>query len=334
MADIFQFFYALQSYAFMQRAMLAAIIIGVVCSLVGVFILLRGMIFLGEAIAHSAFAGAALALLIKINPLLSILGFSVGSAVGIGYVNEKQVMRNEIIIGIVFSFFMALAILFIGLMEQYSTEVQSILFGNILLVTQENFVLLLAFGAIVLALLIFTKKELFLMTFDTDYAEITGIPVRLLNYLFLILISITISVSLKAIGAVLVFALIVTPAAAAYQWTFQLNRLLVLAAAFGVFGSVFGLVFSYLLDVPSGSTIVTVVTAVFILSFIFSPKRRQAKLTPVDCVYCKEYILEERRCEDPDDCPAAKIPHQHTETGYVIKKNDLPKKEPTKHDHS
>ncbi|MFX0095667.1 MAG: metal ABC transporter permease, partial [Candidatus Hodarchaeota archaeon] len=277
------------------------------------------------------FAGAALALLIGINPLFTILLFSVGSATGIGYVNEKKLMSNEVIIGIIFSFFMALAILFIGLMEQYSTDIQSILFGNVLLVTFENFMLLLIIGVIVLGLLLFTKKELFLMTFDTEFAEITGIPVRFLNYLFLILVSVTISVSLRALGAILVFAMIVTPAAAAYQWTFRLNRLLLLSAAFGVLASVFGLFFSYLFDIPSGSTIVTSITAIFVFSFILSPKRRKAKLNPNECPYCKEWIAG--TCEDPEDCPASHIPHSHIRDGYIIDKKDLPEETITQHDH-
>ncbi|GAI88035.1 unnamed protein product, partial [marine sediment metagenome] len=125
MASLADFFVAL-SNPLMQRALITAVIIGIIGSVIGVFVLLKGMIFLGEAIAHSAFAGAALGILLGIDPLITILIFGVTSAIGIGYVNEKKVMKDDVIIGVVFTFFMALAILLIGLMPSYSTDIFSI----------------------------------------------------------------------------------------------------------------------------------------------------------------------------------------------------------------
>ncbi|MCK5157658.1 MAG: metal ABC transporter permease, partial [Candidatus Heimdallarchaeota archaeon] len=215
MSKLAEFFQAFQ-YPFMQYALIAGVVIGIVCSIIGVFVLLRGLIFLGQAIAHSAFAGAALAILTGIDPILTIIGFSVVSAVGIGYVNQKKLMNSEVIIGIVFAFFMALAILFIGLHGEYSSDINSILFGNILLVDLADMLLLIVFSFVILMLVFAIKKELYFMTFDSQQAQVSGVPVKFLSYLFLIAVSLTISVSLKAIGAILVFAMIVTPAAAAY----------------------------------------------------------------------------------------------------------------------
>ncbi len=315
MPDFFQFIQALQ-YSFMQRALLASIGIGIICSLIGVFVLLRGMVFLGEAIAHSAFAGAAFGLLFGIDPLLGILLFSIVAAMSVGYVNEKRMMRDEVIIGITFSFFMALAVLFIGFLPTYSTDINSILFGNILLVSIPNLLLLLFFSFLVLVVLLIFKKEYHYLTFDTESAAISGVPIRVLSYLFLLLVSVTISVSLRAIGAILVFAMVVTPAAAAYQLTFKLNRMIGYSASIGVVSSVVGLYFSYIFDVPSGSTIVAVVTLIFVVSFIFSPKRRAVHLPPTECPYCKPG--ETRPDCEKFDCMHRFIPHVHSSQGLVI----------------
>lgn len=332
MADFLHFFDALRKYSFLQRALISAVIIGIICSLIGVFILLRKMVFLGQGIAHSAFAGAALGLLLGVDPLLTILLFSVFSALTIGYVDEKKLIESEVMIGVIFSFFMALAILFIGMMDVYSTDVVSILFGNILIITQARLILFIIFSVMVIMLLFMIKKELFFMTFDPELAEVSGVPVRSLTYMFLLMVSVTISVSLRAIGAILVFAMIITPAAAAYQWTYHINRMMILSMIFGVFASVFGLYLSFTFDLPSGSTIVSVVTAIFVLSFFFSPKRLAAKKAIHECPYCKDYLLEGEVCQKPK-CIAAGVAHAHMDHKISIDKKYLPEKEPTKHDH-
>lgn len=330
MSILLEFFQAFQ-YPFMQRAFVSAFVIGVVCSIIGVFVLLRGLIFLGQAIAHSAFAGAALAILLGIDPILTIIGFSVVSAVGIGYVNQKKLMNSEVIIGIVFAFFMALAILFIGLHGEYSSDINSILFGNILLVDLADMLLLIVFSFVILLIVFAIKKELYFMTFNSQQAQVSGVPVKFLSYLFLIAVSLTISVSLKAIGAILVFAMIVTPAAAAYQWTFKINTMIILSAIFGVFSAVFGLFFSYILDLPSGSTIVILITLIFVISFLASPKRRSAKKDLLECPFCKDYLPGP--CDECDgDCDLG-IPHTHEDDRIIISTKHLPDKEPTTHNH-
>ncbi len=328
---IIEFFEAFR-FSFMRNAFFSAIIIGIVCSVIGVFVLLRGMVFLGQAIAHSAFAGAALAILINFDPIISIMGFSLISALGIGFVNQRKVMKDEVIIGVVFSFFMALAVLFIGLHGEYSSDINSILFGNILLVDTADFILLGVFSIVILLIIFSIKKELYFITFNSELAQISGVPVNLLSYVFLVAVSFTISVSLKAIGAILVFAMIVTPAAAAYQWTFKLNKMITLSAIFGVFSSIFGLFFSYLLDIPSGATIVSLVTIIFIISFIFSPKRRSMKKAITECPFCKDFITEEGRCKNPK-CAFNDVPHSHDHERIDIRKDNLPHKESTIHDH-
>lgn len=315
------FIEAVKRYRFLQRALISAIAIGIVSAVIGVFILLRGMVFLGQAIAHSAFAGAALAVLLGADPLAAILVFSIGSALGIGYVNEKEMMKNEVVVGIVFSAFMAMAVFFIGLIEIQTTDVNSLLFGNILLTTKSSFDLLILVTTLVLATILLIKGPLFYMTFDSEMAKISGVPVRFLNYLFLTLVALTISVSLKAIGAILVFAMVVTPAAAAYQWTYKLNKLLLLSAVFGVGSSVFGLFLSFAYDLPSGSTIVALTTLLFVFSFAFSPKRTTSEVSlAAEC-------LEE-------DCALAEFKHLHIDGKALLMRQDLPDHEPVRpHTH-
>lgn len=334
MASILDFFNALAT-PLMLKAIFTAIVIGILGGIIGVFVLLKGMVFLGEAIAHSAFAGAALGILLGIDPLITVIVFGITASVGVGYVNEKKIMKDEVIIGIVFTSFMALAILFIGLMPYYSTDVTSILFGDILLVSWENFILLIFVAIAVLLVIYFLKKELYLITFNEEMASVAGIPVRFLNYLFLVLIAVTIDISLKAIGAILVFAMIVTPAAAAYQWTFKLNKMLLLSASFGVISAIFGLFFSFLWDLPSGSTIVGVATIIFATSFIISPKRRKSGTghSVEDCEYCSRTINGRRFCIE-ENCVAKEIPHKHDEKGLIIYKTDLKTRDkPSKHKH-
>lgn len=272
------FIEALMEFTFLQRALITSILVGVICGLVGVFIILRQLVFMGAGIAHASFAGGALGILIGVNPFLTIFMFGTGSALTIGFINEKGFVEdNNVAVGIIFSFTMALAVLFISLIQTYNAGVNAILFGNVLVVTTEDLVLLILFSIFILGIIYFMKKELFFMTFDEEMASATGLPIRFLSYLFLILISLAIVVSLKAIGAILVFAMIVTPAAAAYQWSYRINRIILLSILFGAFSSFLGLFFSYELDLPSGATITITVSIIFVISMIFSPKRRAGK---------------------------------------------------------
>lgn len=277
MATVDEFIQNLQK-EWLQKPVIAAILIGVICSIIGVFIILRGMIFLGEAIAHSAFAGAALAILLGYNdPIMFILVFGIVTAVGVNYINEKNLMNDDVIIGISFTSFMALAILFIGMMDSYSSNVQSILFGSILFITDRNFFLLIIFTIVISLTIVGLKKELYFISFNEDLARSSGINVSRINYIFMILIALAIDVSITAIGAILVFAMLITPAAAAFQWTYKLNRMLILAITFGVISSFGGLFLSFIYDLPSGATTVLLATSIFIISFILSPKHREFK---------------------------------------------------------
>jgi ABC-type Mn2+/Zn2+ transport system permease subunit len=211
------------------------------------------------------------------DPILFILVFGIVTAVGVNYINEKNLMNDDVIIGISFTSFMALAILFIGMMDSYSSNVQSILFGRILLITERNYLLLIVFTIIISLTILGLKKELYFISFNEELARSSGINVSMVNYIFMILIALAIDVSITAIGAILVFAMLITPAAAAFQWTYKLNRMLLLAITFGVISSFGGLFLSFIYDLPSGATIVLLSTSIFIVSFLLSPKQREFK---------------------------------------------------------
>jgi zinc transport system permease protein len=292
------FFEALVKYTFLQRALVTSIIVGIICGLVGVFIILRGLVFMGAGIAHSSFAGGALGILLGINPFITIFLFSTGAAMTIGFINEKGYIEDHnVAVGIIFSLTMALAVLFITLIKTYNAAVQAILFGNVLIVTTEDTILLICISIIIVMIIYFMKKELFFVTFDDEMASATGLPVRFISYIFLILISLAIVVSMKAIGAILVFAMITTPAAAAYQWSYKINRIMLLSTSFGAASSFIGLFLSYTLNLPSGSMITITISIIFVISIIFSPKRRAGKDIGYKhlCKVCDKASVEE--CE-------------------------------------
>ncbi len=314
-----QLFFVSLNQTWLQRALFAAVLIGILSSLIGVFVILRGYVFMGEAIAHSAFAGAALALVIGVDPLVVILIFGLISAISIGAVNEKKVMRDEVIIGVFFSFTMALAIFFIGLLPSYSTNVESILFGRVLLITKLNFDLLIIFTIIIVGMILLLEKEFYMITFDSELAQAMGIPVKIMDYVFLIMVALAIDVSLNAIGALLVFAFLVTPAAAAYQWTYRLEKMMALSVIIGVFSSVGGLFLSFVFDLPSGATMVMLVTTIFFVSFALSPKRKAGTL---ECPTCKEAF--ELEPHSPKESGIITEPHVHAD-GRIILLSDKEK---------
>jgi ABC-type Mn2+/Zn2+ transport system permease subunit len=267
-------------YAFMQRALLAGALIGAVCAVVGVYVVLRGLAFIGAGIAHASFGGVALGFLLGVNPVLTAVGFCLATAWGIGVVARRGQVREDTAIGVFFASTMALGILFIGVMHQYNVDLFGYLFGSILAVTTQDLWITLALGLVVLLVVGLFFKELLFVTFDAEMAEVTGVPAGRLYFLLLSLVALTVVLSIKVVGIVLVSALIVTPAAAAYQLTEDFRRMMVLAVLIGVASAVGGLLLSYPLNTASGATIVLLATVIFFVSALVSPRRRRARRTP------------------------------------------------------
>ncbi|WP_455377878.1 metal ABC transporter permease [Petrachloros mirabilis] len=267
----------LLTYDFMQRSLLAAAMVGGLCSVIGVFVVLRGLAFVGAGTAHAAFAGVTLGYLMGWPPLLPAILFGLATVWITGWMEEKGNMKLDVSIGILYTATMALAILFIGLMKTYNAEVYGYLFGNVLSVTTEELRTIGGLTVLVLGAIVLFSKELYFIAFDQEMAEASGVPARRIFFLLLTLVAFTVVVSLKIVGAILVFAMVLVPASTAYQLTHSLSTLTVYSVVIGVSCSVGGVLLSAVWDIPSGPAIVLLSTLVFFLSVLLSPKRlRQA----------------------------------------------------------
>jgi manganese/iron transport system permease protein len=261
-------------YHFMQNAILAAFLGGIACSTVGVFVVLMHMPFIGVCMAHAAFAGALLGLWLGFNPLVGAFAFSLLAAAIIGPLADRGELNPETSVGVIFSFMLGIAFLFIGLMPGTKSVALELFWGNILTNTRGDLILLGIITAIVLGLVIVFYKEIKATIFNREIATAVGIPATLVLYGILFLTGATITATLRSIGGLLIFSLILNPAAAAYQLTYSMKRMFLLSASFGVLSCWIGLLFSYLFNFPSGATIVIVSSLIFMLAAIFSPKRK------------------------------------------------------------
>lgn len=267
-------------YTFMQRALLASLLIGTVTAVIGVYVVLRGLSFIGAGIAHASFGGVALGFLLGVNPLFTAVAFCLLTAWGIAWTSQRAEVKEDTAIGVFFAATMALGILFIGLMHGYNVDLFGYLFGSVLAVTVEDLWLsLLLGGGVLLAVGLFFKELLFI-TFDPEMARVSGLPADRLYLLLLSLMALTVVLSIKVVGIILVSALIVIPAAAAHQWTEDFRRMMALAVLIGDSSAVAGLFLSYRLDTASGATMVLTATAIFFLSALLSPRQRGLPFYP------------------------------------------------------
>jgi ABC-type Mn2+/Zn2+ transport system permease subunit len=298
MTGEFDFFNSL-TLPFIQRSLLTAIFLGILCAIIGVFVILREMVFLVDGIAHSAFAGGALSILLGINPLITIGGFGLITALSMAYINEKGKLQNETAIGIVFAFTMALAIIFRSMFTQYTNGIDALLFGSIATVSLNEFLIIIVMTISILIIIVFIQKELFFTTINEELSKANGLNVRKYSYLFLIIVSIIIMVSIRSVGVILLLALIVTPGASAYQLTYNFNKMLVYSLAISISGSFIGYMIAYIFDFAANAVIVCVLTFFFILTFIFSPKRRHFKSFINDeyCETCEKILQDNVACQ-------------------------------------
>ena len=266
------------AYDFMQRSLLAAAMVGGLCSVIGVFVVLRGLAFMGAGTAHAAFAGVALGFLMGWPPLLMALLFGLATVWTTGWMEEKGRMKLDVSIGILYTATMALAILFIGLMKTYNAEVYGYLFGNVLAVTSEELLTIAGLSVVVIGAIVLFSKELYFIAFDQEMAEASGVPARRIFFLLLTLVALTVVISLKTVGAILVFAMILIPASTAYQLTHSLSTLTWYSVLIGITCSVSGVLISSYWDIPSGPAIVLLATLLFFVAVLLSPKRQRRSL--------------------------------------------------------
>ena len=260
-----EFLIAPFEFGFMQRALIGSVLVGAICALVGTYVVLRGLAFVGDALAHAAFPGVVIAYLLKANIHLGATIFAVVTALGIGLVSRRGRVSYDTAIGILFAGAFALGVLLMSRIQGYTVDLFSFLFGNVLGISRQDLFLVGILGAIVVLTILVFYKELLLLSFDPTVAEAMGYPVQALNYLLLSLIALTIVISIQAVGIILVVALLVTPSATAYLLTNRFSRMMMLGILFAALAAVIGLYLSYYVNVASGAAIVLVSTCLFFL---------------------------------------------------------------------
>jgi manganese/iron transport system permease protein len=258
-------------YEFMKRALLEVVIMGVVTGAIGTYIVLRGLSFIGDALSHAIFPGIVIAFLLGKSIFVGALVFGVLTSTAIGVVSTSRRIKEDTAIGVMFAGMFALGIVLISSSRNFTRDLASFLFGNVLGVTTGDIYLSAVAGAGVLLLIALFYRELLIASFDRVAAQAMGIKVFWIDMLLLFMISLTIIVSLRAVGNILVVAMLVTPAAAARQLTDRLPVMMALSSLIGALSGVAGLFISYHQDVAAGGTIVLVATGVFMVVWLLGP---------------------------------------------------------------
>lgn len=254
-------------YPFMQTALLTVVMVGVTCACIGVYVVLRRMAFIGDALAHTILPGIVVAFLNGWSLLAGALVAGVLTALGIGTLSRREAVREDTAIGVLFTAMFALGILLISTTASFR-DFTHILFGNILGVSYTDVVVMGVMTAVVLLTLFAFHKELELTSFDPNHAEVIGLRADRLRYLLLVLLAFTIVMGIQAVGVILINALLVTPAAAATLLTDRLPRMMLLGSVIAVLSGVIGLYVSYYANVPSGATIVLTSTLFFTVAWV------------------------------------------------------------------
>ena len=260
------------SFAFMQRALVASVIVGVVCAVIGCYIVLRSMAFLGDALAHAILPGVAVAYLVGVNLLAGALVAGLLVAVGISFVSRAGTIKEDTAIGIFFAAALALGVVLISTMRTYAADLTHVLFGNVLGVTNADLWITGGLAAVVLGLVLFLYKKLLVVSFDPILGRTLGLNIHGLRTGLFLMLAATIVVALRTVGVALVAAMLVTPPAAAYLLTRRLPVMMLVSAVIGVVSAVVGLYASYYLNISSGGAIVLVATVVFVIAFLFAPR--------------------------------------------------------------
>jgi ABC-type Mn2+/Zn2+ transport system permease subunit len=260
------------SYQFMQRGLAATLLIGVVCAVMGTFVVLKGLAFIGDAVSHAAFPGLVIAYILGLPLYLGGAVASVGTALAIGLVSRRGRLRFDTSVGVLFAGTFAFGVLLFSTIKGYVGDLLGYLLGNVLGISAGDLLQVAVLGAIVLAIVLLTRKELLFATFDPLGAAASGLPVAALEYLLLGLLGVTIVVSIQAVGVILVVAMLVTPAATAQLLVVRFERLMVIAAALAIVSAIGGLYLSFYLNVASGASIVLVETLLFVIALVAGPR--------------------------------------------------------------
>jgi manganese/iron transport system permease protein len=268
------------TFGFMQRGLAAAVLIAIVCAVIGAFVVLQELAFIGDALAHASFPGVVIAFLLKFN--LELGGAVVGilTALGIGVITRRSKLSQDTAIGVLFAGTFALGVALLSTVKDYTKDLFGLLLGDVLAIQNSDLIVIAGMGALILLVVFALYKELVLLTFDPIQAEVIGLPVGLLHELLLALMAVTIVIAIQTIGIVLVVAMLITPAATASLLVRRFPLVMLLGALQGIVGVVAGLYLSFYLNIASGATIVLVLTCMFVLALVFAPWRGRLRRRP------------------------------------------------------
>ncbi|HNQ32479.1 MAG: high-affinity zinc transporter membrane component [Euryarchaeota archaeon ADurb.Bin009] len=250
-------------FEFFRNALIAGVLASIACGIIGTYVVVRRMVSVSGGISHAAFGGIGLGYFLGIDPLLGAAGFTVAAALGVGTLQLRARQQMDTLIGAVWAAGMAIGILFVYLTPGFAPDLFSYLFGNILLVPRGDILLMGILTAVIVAVVAVLYRELQAVTFDPDYAAVMNLPVERLSLLLLVLIALTVVMLIRVVGIILVIALLTLPAAISRLYTARVWTMMLLAVVLGIIFTVAGIALSYVIDVPSGATIVLVSTLAY-----------------------------------------------------------------------
>jgi manganese transport system permease protein len=269
--DIIQWFVAPLQHEFMVKAILVSALVGIVCSALSCYMTLKGWALMGDAVSHAVMPGVVIAYILNIPLAVGAFAFGVGSVIAIGFVKAKTRIKEDTVIGLVFTGFFALGLVLISKVKS-EIDLTHILFGNVLGISNDDIIQTVIISVITLSTLAVLRKDLILFCFDPTHARSIGLNTTFLYYVLLSLLSLTAVAGLQTVGIILVVAMLVTPGATAYLLSDNFDHMTLIAMASGVFSSVIGTYVSYHIDGSTGGCIVVVQTLLFIIAMIFAPK--------------------------------------------------------------
>ncbi len=259
------------SYEFMRRALIVSALVGGVCGLLSCYLTLKGWALMGDAVSHSVMPGVVIAYALGLPFSLGAFVFGVGSVALIGFVKQKSRIKEDTVIGLVFTGFFAFGLVLVSKIKS-NIDLMHILFGSPLGISNSDVTQTLIISFIVVSLLVLFRRDLLLYCFDATHARSIGINTGLLHYLLLSILSLAAVVGLQTVGIILVVAMLITPGATAYLFTDRFDRMTFLAVLFSAISSILGVYCSFWLDIETGGSIVLVQTLMFLIAFLFAPK--------------------------------------------------------------
>ena len=263
-------------YQFMRHALMTGLLVSIACGIIGTFVVVKRIVFLSGGISHTAYGGIGIGYYLGINPIIGAIVFSLAAAFGIAWVRQNASQREDTLIGVMWATGMAIGIMFIDKTPGYAPNLMTYLFGNILAVPTSDLILMAVLNILIISVTILLFKELKAFTFDEEYSAISGVPVTVLNIILFCMIALTVVILIRAVGIILVIALLAIPPATIVQFRFSLKKTMIFSMIIGAAFITFGLLISAAYDLTSGATIIIVACAGYVVSLLIRPLLKRA----------------------------------------------------------